>query len=697
MTKVRLGVLALFGLALALLVGDVFGSLVVAAILPVAVVGTIGFAVGDRRLIVVVPALVFGLIVSTIGTTALAGGRAFGEFLFAFGPAVTRLFTTSWPSPLRPELVGLTSMLAGVGVGVSQLVGRSDRRRVTALVPMLGVATFLNIAGAGSGPNLLVWSWFLLVGMAYLVVSTKGASLRLPDTQILSVAALAVVVLGAVGVALPSMNRFDPRISNVEALDTFVPPVEEFPSLQQEDPPIPLFELSGDIADVERFRTVVYDRYDGSRWDAGFEFEEIGTVVRADENADHEYRVRFLDGRSGFVPFAGQPVEVDARIAANRERDVVVLLGDPSSSNSIEVSTAVNRDAGPPVVQGFVATPFSDPFASAAEQIVGTTTGLPAQLDALVATMSKDWVLTPVDEAAPLQSKLLDDFVSENHRGGSAQFVAAFVLMANTLGADARMVGGFVTTDAERSDGITHIDSSDLRLWAEVRTESGGWRAYDPVPEIISKDDDPGEEVSAEQGSRQAQQPGNPNIASENDNEGPTPPTTDDANGGVPTWAVAAIAGIGLFLIAVLAIVFFKAVRRWYWMSVGDPARRTRGAWAEATSTLIDAGLSVRESWTDLDIVRGSRTIDGVPTDDVALLAQAARVVAFAPAPPVITDKDLAAGRAAVYSLQRGVRSCRSWRDRTRMRLSVRSVWPTTSTPVLKSRRQQRRPDRKNA
>lgn len=685
MTKIRLGIVALLGLGLVPLVGNVFGAIVFAAAIPVVAASLVGVALANQRTLVMAAGLAFAVVASTVAVTALMGGRTVDEFLYAFGPAASRLFTTSWPSPQRPELVGLTSMLVGAGVATSLFVGRFDRRRLVPIVPTLTVAVALTIAGAPAGPDVAVWCWFLFTGMAFLLFSTKGAAVRLPESQVVVVGAVSLIAVAALGYALPADDRFDPRSSRLDELTTFVPPMEQYPSLVTIEPSVTLFEISGDVSAGSRYRTMIYAEYDGTRWEAGFELEEVGTVLRPGERPDHEYAVTVLDERARLLPFTGEPVEVDARIATDTDRHVVALVAPEVTGKTIRVTTAAADDGGQPAREPFAATEISAPFAAVAQDLVGDAPDLSAQLEMLAETMRNDWRLNPIDRPSPVQAKLLEDFVAESHQGGIAQFVAGFVLMARTLGADARMVGGFVTSSSTPVDGTSRIETSDARLWVEVRTVEGGWRVYDPVPDRITPIDEldaaAAPEASSEEASRIQQLPPQPDDRDDDDKQ---PVDPEDQAQSWPRWAISAV-GVGtLVAVGLLCVVVFKLVRRWFWLSTGDARRRTRGAWAEATSTLIDAGLPVDDSWTDFDIVRRGASIEGVPPDELARLAQASRIAAFAPTPPAVSASDLAAGKAAVRSVRRGIRSCSSWRRRTRMSLSVRSVWPTTRTPVLK-------------
>ncbi len=60
------------------------------------------------------------------------------------------------------------------------------------------------------------------------------------------------------------------------------------------------------------------------------------------------------------------------------------------------------------------------------------------QLTELAEVMRTEWALDPDAPGAGVQQALIERFVRDTRRGSAEQFVAAFVLMARSLGVDAR-------------------------------------------------------------------------------------------------------------------------------------------------------------------------------------------------------------------------------------------------------------------
>ena len=90
-----------------------------------------------------------------------------------------------------------------------------------------------------------------------------------------------------------------------------------------------------------------------------------------------------------------------------------------------------------------------------------------------------------LDAGAPgggMQLALIQRFLTETRRGNTEQFATAFVLLARSLGVNARVATGFVVPPDELDDRVEL--RSDLALtWPEVEVIGQGWVAFNPVPE----------------------------------------------------------------------------------------------------------------------------------------------------------------------------------------------------------------------
>ena len=97
--------------------------------------------------------------------------------------------------------------------------------------------------------------------------------------------------------------------------------------------------------------------------------------------------------------------------------------------------------------------------------------------------MTDDFVLESDAPAGGLQRTLIERFLRDTRRGNTEQFVTAFVLLARSLGVNARVASGFVVEPAPGDDRL-EISSSDAVIWPEVMLTDGTWVAFDPVPDV---------------------------------------------------------------------------------------------------------------------------------------------------------------------------------------------------------------------
>ena len=124
---------------------------------------------------------------------------------------------------------------------------------------------------------------------------------------------------------------------------------------------------------------------------------------------------------------------------------------------------------------------ISASFTEVANNIGGDGTVV-ERLEAIEATMRDDFSLDPGAPGGGMQLALIQRFLTETRRGNAEQFATAFVLMARSLGVNARVATGFVVPPDELDDRVEL--RSDLAVtWPEVEVIGEGWVAFDPVPE----------------------------------------------------------------------------------------------------------------------------------------------------------------------------------------------------------------------
>jgi hypothetical protein len=141
----------------------------------------------------------------------------------------------------------------------------------------------------------------------------------------------------------------------------------------------------------------------------------------------------------------------------------------------------------------------------------------------------------------------------------------------------------------------------------------------------------------------------------------------------------------GITLVPVLAaagtIVYLKWRRRRRRLRLKNPADRIRGAWANATDSLVDAGLAIEQSWTNDTIAAVSGILAPTVPHEIRRLASMSTAMTFGStdeAPRLINDATYTA-----HVIDEAIRLDRTQWGRLKWRLSLRSLRPSTRSPVL--------------
>ena len=134
-----------------------------------------------------------------------------------------------------------------------------------------------------------------------------------------------------------------------------------------------------------------------------------------------------------------------------------------------------------------------------------------------------------------------------------------------------------------------------------------------------------------------------------------------------------------LILLLVGLILGIKWRRRRHRLS-GAPPERIRGAWAVATNALVDGGMTIATSDTNDEIADDA--VGFVPTAhrEIRRLATLASATTFGhPARPDLLAEDAA---VCLGRVEASMSESRTFWQRTRWRLSLRSLRSRTASPV---------------
>ncbi|HUV18910.1 MAG TPA: transglutaminaseTgpA domain-containing protein [Ilumatobacteraceae bacterium] len=630
-----------------------------------------------------------------------AAGGSIGDITRAFTSGPQGLLSTDWPSPERPELLGTVAAALATMCSISAEIAARRRFHLLGLLPLL--LTYVAVI-ALSAPLGVTWTW--LVGLT--AVSVTFAVLRndgtLSDRMVLLRGerrllgllgcATALVVLIALPVSLDA--RADPRRNDpAQQTAPLLDPIEATLALRELDPPADLHIATANDDDPLplRWRTAALTSYDGRRWSPSLTLRPIGSTLGPAVEPTIRAQVSFLDDNLTLVPLPGPPVEVDAAIETDADRTVVRLAERPAAGDMVGVVANAPTTASDAVEVG-VAPRLVDEDTSGltqlAEGLAGDGDAL-ERLGQLETTMREEFVLDSQVQGGGLEQALIDRFLRDTQRGTAEQFATSFVLLARSLGIEARVATGFVAGE----DGATVtppgqplvLSSADASVWPEVQLNDGSWIAYDPVPSAEADDGAPPPPEPQVQTPAAPQPPIAPPPESDSqttDDDEVVDAASDGALSAVLTWVIRGSVALTAIVLPVLVaaglIVGVKYRRRRRRLRAHDPADRIRGAWASATDALVDAGLAIERSNTDSEIAAGGTPFAPDASTQLRRLATMSSSATFGtPRHPDLLAEE---STSCLGSIEQAVMAVRTRWQRLRWRLSLRSLRPATRSPV---------------
>ena len=630
-----------------------------------------------------------------------AAGGSIGDITRAFTSGPQGLLSTDWPSPERPELLGTVAAALATMCSISAEIAARRRFHLLGLLPLL--LTYVAVI-ALSAPLGVTWTW--LVGLT--AVSVTFAVLRndgtLSDRMVLLRGerrllgllgcATALVVLIALPVSLDA--RADPRRNDpAQQTAPLLDPIEATLALRELDPPADLhIATANDDGPLPlRWRTAALTSYDGRRWSPSLTLRPIGSTLGPAVEPTIRAQVSFLDDNLTLVPLPGPPVEVDAAIETDADRTVVRLAERPAAGDMVGVVANAPTTASDAVEVG-VAPRLVDEDTSGltqlAEGLAGDGDAL-ERLGQLETTMREEFVLDSQVQGGGLEQALIDRFLRDTQRGTAEQFATSFVLIARSLGIEARVATGFVAGE----DGATVtppgqplvLSSADASVWPEVQLNDGSWIAYDPVPSAEADDGAPPPPEPQVQTPAAPQPPIAPPPESDSqttDDDEVVDAASDGALSAVLRWVIRGSVALTAIVLPVLVaaglIVGVKYRRRRRRLRAHDPADRIRGAWASATDALVDAGLAIERSNTDSEIAAGGTPFAPDASTQLRRLATMSSSATFGtPRHPDLLAEE---STSCLGSIEQAVMAVRTRWQRLRWRLSLRSLRPATRSPV---------------
>ncbi len=639
--RLRLGIIALVAAILALAAGDIFDRtlwrLLPAAVLPAAA----ALLLATRPTIL----RAAGAAVTVLGAVAAAvafSGGTIGDVADAFTQGVQRMLSTDWPSPDRADLVGTVAAGLALTTAIGCELARWSRWHLIPLVPPLFAWVGIVAMSAPIGVRLRGLLPIGILAIAFAALHDDAGddqlSLLRGERRLVPLAGIALATASLLSVPLDLAPRADPRRNDPpERTAPLLDPIEATLALRAIDPPIVLHVVNGDGLLPAQWRNAALEDYDGERWTPDLVLRPIGRRLGSSEPGAVQYTVRFLDDDLSLVPLTGSPVTVDAPIETDQQRTIVRLLTRPDPDEEIRVTS--NRTAqagadGPVQIASRPVDETSSGLTELAETLAGDGTVLD-RLRTIEQTMRNEFVLETDAPGGGLQRALIERFLRDTERGNAEQFTTSFVLLARSLGVDARVATGF-DVGATTPGGTVELRSSDAAIWPEVRLTDGRWVAFDPVPtDEVSDLAEPPAEPQVQ--TPAAPQPPIPPPPDPTDDTPLADQSGDDTAGGALStavvWLVRAVAVAGLLLLPLLVVVaviiLVKRRRRRRRLGADAPEDRIRGSWAVATDSLVDAGLTIAPASTDQDIADDGEALTPGAARELHRLATLSSAVTF--------------------------------------------------------------------
>jgi transglutaminase-like putative cysteine protease len=630
-----------------------------------------------------------------VGIAVVSEGGDVAAFLDAFSSGPQGLLSTEWPSPLRPDLVGAVAALIATATAIADELAVRRRFHLLALFPL--IVTYVVVVGL-SAPNDVTW-WPLVL---LAVTATTFAALRptgsLHDRltllrgegRLVPLLGVAIVLVALMTIPVSLTARADPRRTDPPAQTApLLDPIEASRALRNLDPAITLhvIENVGDDGPLPtEWRTAALDDYDGRRWTPDLTLRPIGRTLGEASESVVEANVSFLDDNLTLVPLPGPPVAIDVDVETDDDRTVVRLPRPPVPGTVVGLAANVSptfEDATRTGLAPRLVDESTAGFSELARALAGEGTPL-EQIAQLERTMQDDFVRDSNVQGGGLQLALIERFLRDTQRGTPEQFATGFVLLARSLGIEARVATGFRVD--EPGEPLS-LRSDDAAVWPEVQLLDGRWLALDPTPADEATDGEPAPPQPQVQTPAAPQPPIAPPPDPDNETiEDDETAATEEADtlATVLRWVGGAALAVGAlllpFAIAAAVIVGLKYRRRRRRLAAASPTERIRGAWATATDALVDAGLDIAPSSTDNEIATRGGAIVTDARRDLRRLAGMSSAATYG----VPHHVDLLAddATACLLGIEESISAIRTNWQRWRWRLSLRSLRASTRSPV---------------
>ncbi len=518
-----------------------------------------------------------------------------------------QVITTAWPSPRFPTIFVALAALIFVASAVSIDLAMRFRWRALAIAPMVVALIALIAVGAPDGPQ---WQAVLFAATASFTLLWIGLDDRVASIRsgvLVAVSAGLAALLASVGVSIAVAQRANPRHGEAANRDlSLLDPLAQVAAQKTADPPTDLYTVeSSALGQMHHWRVAALDVYNGESWATSGELTPIGNRLDGGTTAqDVTVTVTAEQQETALWVTPGRLLRSTAPVETDSERRVVRILGieRPVSTTFTVEPEGQFGAATAGTMTTIQPTEIENSYRLYAKSLAGSGT-IAQEIAKLASALHDDYRLNS-DTPGGVQQNLVDGFLRTTKVGNLEQFVTGFVLLARSLGVDARVATGYTIA---ATGSTSTISTKNADAWPEVRT-AAGWVTVELVPQESQKT--PNQPAAGRPETPAAAQPQNPPQVAQTDNNQPVvaPRLPQKAS----SWSKARVwvlrgglfTGLLLWPFAVFStIVTWKKVRRRKGLKAPDPARRVTTAWTLATDALIDAGAKLQPSHTNAELV----------------------------------------------------------------------------------------------
>lgn len=409
------------------------------------------------------------------------------------------------------------------------------------------------------------------------------------------------------------------------------------------DTPDPVFTI--DFATAPPAGDAVYVRYatledfdDGALWRMTGTFSVLGSKFPAPPErgpgAEVQATIELDDIDSpwmrDFLPTVGEPLEVDdIEVAFNTLNRTIIRAPDSDDGRTYRVRSAaqltiddVDQETGPGVDSSVVAlsrlgadipetiaatlAAFEDEAGVTAED--SPVTRLVKLRDAMADTTFSLDITRADGHSLAAVGRYLGRATADSDAAGtvrvgvSEQSASALAVLARspldaTKALPARVAVGYrIPTENIDADGAATATIADTRAWAEVFLDGQGWVIVDPIVTRTNSAEPPEAPAVTEDPDFEEDVPDDAEEATF------IPPEATPLESSTTWWPWIVLAGVLALGIAPLV----KFVRRRRRIRIVEPGPAVLAAWAELRDTLVDHGLAVPDSATELDVARSA-------------------------------------------------------------------------------------------